>query len=84
MKIMRVNTMAIAAVAIVIGAACAACGAFLGYSQGYKQGEFDASHEASRVATSNLTELMARGIAVAQPDGTAKVYVLKPVEVAKN
>lgn len=81
MKTVQVNAASVVAVVLGVGVTCAAAGAFLGYSHGYKQGDFDASHEASRLATSNLAELMTSGIAVAQPDGTAKIYVLKPVEV---
>lgn len=84
MKSIQLNVVAMTAVLAVVGAAGAVGGAFIGYGQGYKQGDKDGRHDASRSAISSVSELMTRGIAIAQPDGTAKTYVLQPAEAAKH
>lgn len=84
MKSIKLKVSPLIAVTTVVGAAGVAGGAFIGYSEGYKHGDLGGRHEAARSATSSVSEMMTRGISIAQPDGTAKTYVLKPVEAAKN
>lgn len=84
MKKLQVNATTVVAFVLGVGVACATGGALIGYHNGYKQGDFDGRHEAARSAIFSLSEMMTSGIAIGQPDGTAKTVVLKPVDVVKN
>lgn len=83
LKQLDLNPAVVISVAV-IGAICAAAGAYVGYGQGYKKGNFVGSHEVSRSASAGTTEMLTRGFAIKQADGTSKSYVLQPVEAAKN
>lgn len=84
MKSTQLNMAALIAGIVVVGAASAAAGACVGYGKGYRQGNFDGRHEASRSTVAIVSEMMTIGVAIKQPDGTAKTYLLQPVETAKN
>lgn len=80
MKKVQLNIAGVITVIVGVGVACAAGGAVIGYDHGYKKGDFDARHEASRSATSAISQVMTSGVHIKQPDGTEKTFVLQPVE----